>query len=480
MRVISWVLFTLSLAFFFVQDFRWALKMPYVEWKNSPDAFEVPPDRLQALAERAKQGRDAESLAFVSLHMATDGGRDIALANEAVALDPSLTWIYFQLAYRHRGYPGAGRPAWEPAFVPVLKDWTAKLQAFDVQNAAPYLLDAEAIRDRTRDFLDPSGKQDAAHLAALDKQADWGAAMEKAYTAPRYDSYYVRRFDLERKVLRANGWVSPERVLLLAFSLPIPNLLNIRTYANYKALYLAPKAESEKHHDDALRQYYTTAAFGQRMQVEGATLIEQFMGAAVDRIASEPLQAALRKDGQNAQAELVAFSNRRFRRDHPTAGARDPLASSSNQLWAILAAHILALLVAFFGVATLLCALYLNAKRWIRVQKRGRIFQFVIGMVNYLAVLLFVTCAGLFLVCVPYATNLHYYMTAQGEVRNLEPLFTNTYPFLASDWQWGDSDLLMSPVHHYLRWAGLGLVLLALLGWIKKRFAGAPPPAVAK
>lgn len=480
MRVISWVLFTLSLAFFFVQDFRWALRMPYLEWKDSADAFEVPPDRLQALAERAQRGRDAESLAFVALHIATDGGRDVALANEAVAIDPSLTWIYYQLAYRHRGYHGPKQPAWEPAFTPVLKDWTAKLQTFDSRNAVPYLLEAEATRDRTKDFPDPSAKLDA-QLAALDQQADWVAAMEKAFSAPRYDSYYVRRFNLERKVLGANGWASPERVLVIAFSLPIPNLLNIRSYANYKALHLAPKAESEKHHDEALRQFYATAVFGQRMQVEGATLIEQFMGAAVDRIASEPLEAALRKDGQNAQAELVAFSSRRFRRDHPAAGTRDPLASSSNQLWAILAAHILGLLVAFFCAATLLCALYLNAKRWIRVQKRGRIFQFVTGTVNYLAVLLFASCAGLFLVCVPYLTNFRYYMTAQGEVRNLEPLFTNVYPFLASDWQWGDSDLLLQPIHDYFHWAAAGLVLLALVGWLKKRYGPAPaPPAPAK
>lgn len=476
----SWVLFTLSLAFFFVQDFRWALKMPYLEWKNSPDALELPPGQLQALAERARQSRDAQSLAFVALHVTTDGGRDVALANEAVAMDPSLTWLYYQLTYRHRGYHGPKQPAWEPAFVPVLKDWTAKLQAFDPQDAAPYLLEAEAIRDRAQDFPDFMGK-DAAHLAALDKQADWVAAMGKAYSAPRYDSYNVRRFDLERKVLLANGWVSPEKVLLLAMFAPIPNLLNIRLYANYKVHYLAPQAEAAKHHDEALRQLYSTALFGQRMQVEGGTLIEQLIGVAVDHVAAESLEAELKKAGQNDQAELVAFSYRRFRRDHPAADARDPLAASSNHLWATLAAHILALLIAFFCVATLLCALYLNAKRWIRVQKRGRIFQFVTGMVNYLGVLLFVSCAALFLVCVPYATNLRYYMTAQGEVRNLEPLFINTYPFLASDWQWGDSDLLMQPVHHYLHWAALGLVLLALVGWLKKRFAaGAPPPAAAK
>jgi len=475
MRVISWVLFTLSLAFFFVQDFRWALKMPYLEWKNSADALEVPPGQLQALAERAKQSRDAQSLAFVALHSSLH--EDVALANQAVALDPSVSWIYLHLAYKRRF---SDQPWKSPAFAPTLNDWTAKLEAFDPQNAAPYLLEADAIRDRTKGFPEyyPPFPPDKGE--AIRQQAGWVAAMEKAYSAPRYDSYNVRRFNLERKVLLANGWVSPEKALLLAMFAPIPNLLNIRIYANYKVHYLAPQAEAAKHHDEALRQLYSTALFGQRMQVESGTLIEQLIGVAVDHIAAEPLEAELKKAGENNQAELVAFSHRSFRRDHPASDARDPLAASSNQLWAILAAHILALLVAFFCLATLLCALYLNAKRWIRVQKRGRIFQFVTGMVNYLGVLLFVSCAGLFLVCVPYVTNFRYYMTAQGEVRNLEPLFTNAYPFLASDWQWGDSDLLLHPLQQYLQWAALGLVLLALLGLLKKRFTGSPPPAPAK
>lgn len=237
-------------------------------------------------------------------------------------------------------------------------------------------------------------------------------------------------------------------------------------------------SEAEKHHDQALRHYYQTALFGQRMQVEASTLIEQLIGAAVDHIASEPLEAELKKAGQNDQAELVAFSYRRFRRDYPEVAHRDPLAISSNQLWAVLLAYIFAFCTAFFWGAALLAALYLNAKRWIRVEKRGRIFQFITGSVNYLAVLVFVSSLSLFMVNVPYFTNFHYYMQAPGEVRNLEPVFSNVYPFAESDRHWEDPALLLHSVRHYLHWAGVGLVLLALLGWLKKRMGrGAPAPA---
>ena len=474
MRVMSWVLFTLALAFFSVRDFRWGLQLPYLEAGTDWDSSGIPPENLQALAERAKQSRDAESLAFLALRVG--GGEDVALADQAVALDPSLTWIYYGVANRHRGDRG-----WrQPAFASTLKGWTAKLQAFDPHNAVLYLLEAEAIREQTEKFPDLYPPFTPEKGEAVSQQAEWVAAMEKAYSAPRYDGYNSRRFNLERKVLLANGWARPERLVISMAAYPIPNLLNLRSYANYKVKYLAVQAEGQKHHEEAMRQYYQTALFGQRMQVESNTLIEQLIGGAVDRIAAEPLAAELKKAGQNDQAELVAFSHRRFRRDHPEAAHRDPLAISSNQLWAVLLAHIFAFCTAFFWGAALLAALYLNAKRWIRVEKRGRILQFVTGSVNYLAVLVFVSSLALFLVNVPYFTNFHYYMNAPGEFRNLEPVFTNVYPFLASEWRWGDPDLLMHPVRHYLQWAGVGLVLLALLGWIKKRMGGSALPSPTK
>ncbi len=125
MRIMSWVLFTLSLAFFFVRDFRWGLQIPYWEATTGSrwDSPLVPQEKLLALAERARQSRDAQTLAFVALHAGPD--RDVAVADQAVALDPSLTWVYYGVAYRHR--PDHG---WkDPAFAPALKTWIARLQA---------------------------------------------------------------------------------------------------------------------------------------------------------------------------------------------------------------------------------------------------------------------------------------------------------------------------------------------------------------
>ena len=42
MRIMSWVLFTLALAFFSVRDFRWALQMPYLEARVDWDSPGIP------------------------------------------------------------------------------------------------------------------------------------------------------------------------------------------------------------------------------------------------------------------------------------------------------------------------------------------------------------------------------------------------------------------------------------------------------
>jgi hypothetical protein len=84
--------------------------------------------------------------------------------------------------------------------------------------------------------------------------------------------------------------------------------------------------------------------------------------------------------------------------------------------------------VVFFGGLTLLCVAYVNLKQWIRREKRGRIYQLMTVAENYLPVLLFLSCAALYLTYRPYATNFHYYLTATGQITGLEPFFTNVFP----------------------------------------------------
>ena len=87
-----------SLLFFLAPVFRQAFQVSLAQWH---DVFHVkaklrlssPDPELDALAKRAEQNHDAEALAFVAVRHPNEIQR-ARLADEAVHLDPNLTWIY--------------------------------------------------------------------------------------------------------------------------------------------------------------------------------------------------------------------------------------------------------------------------------------------------------------------------------------------------------------------------------------------------
>jgi hypothetical protein len=80
---------------------------------------------------------------------------------------------------------------------------------------------------------------------------------------------------------------------------------------------------------------------------------------------------------------------------------------------------------------------------------------------NYMPVLLFVACAGLYLSYYPYAQNFHHYMTATGEIHDLEPLFFNIFPNYGRPP--GHSALPVgNPFQPYIWYAAAGLILAVL------------------
>ena len=47
---------------------------------------------------------------------------------------------------------------------------------------------------------------------------------------------------------------------------------------------------------------------------------------------------------------------------------------------------------------------------------------------NYAPVLLFLACLGLYICSFPFGQNFKHYMTASGEIHDLEPFFYNVFP----------------------------------------------------
>jgi hypothetical protein len=182
---------------------------------------------LEQLADRAEKKKDASTLAFVALSTG-DPKRAEALTERAVALDPQLVWVYGSTNHR-------------PDYDPPQKDWLARLQAADPDNAVPYLLEAYALDPSSIRTLYRHGVPKDADFEAVESDSTWMALMERAYGAPRYDSYFQSHYRLTRAVWNREKNLSPAIVLSGLWSHAIPSLLNLRMFADVK-LHEAQKA----------------------------------------------------------------------------------------------------------------------------------------------------------------------------------------------------------------------------------------------
>ena len=480
-RFMSLMFLALALAFFCVREFRWGLGLPLMERRFVSDQLiDIAPAKLRALAARSPD--DPQALAFVALHLVyADPQAAYDLAGQAVSRDPSLTWIYYDLALSVRG-ASAERRWLNPQVAQRVQASLPKLEAWDPENAVPFLLEAEFLRATAKDqpwpLISPSS-----HLDFPLQHPEWTAAMERAFQRSRYDAYHIRRFELERKLLTQQGWATPATVLMTVASFPIPNLLNLREYANFLVYYQGKNAEKAGRLDEALRDYNAASRFGLHMRGGPQTTIEDLIGVALDKIASQPLHDALVKAKRPDEAALVALRLEQYERIK--SDQRDRVGVHSNAMWDGILIYVCSGLIVLFGALTLLSVLYVNLKRWIRRDQRGFLYRLFTTLENYAPILLFFSCLELFLVYTPYAANFHYYMAADTPVRNLEPVLHNTYPLLLMpSWWWGDI-APGNPFSQYQWWALGILVVTVVLAWWDARAArpaqaGAPGAAAGK
>jgi hypothetical protein len=459
-RFMSLLFLVWSIAFFLLPDFRQALQVPFFIFGGGDNfvAGRIPAEKLR---EATQHKPDARTFAFAALHAPTTQ-EALQWADQAVATDPGFTWIYLSLI----------NPALnEKQNPPDVHALVARLEKWDPDNAVPYLFDAEEIATRKKIAFYP----EPAVLDAVAKETEWCQAMQKAFAAPRYDSYYSHRFDLERSWLRQNHLDKPAIVLVSVAGYPIPNLLNIRAYTNLLVDKYGKEEEDAKHLPQALSYYWTAEHMAERMHAQGSSLIEKLMGLAVQKVAGKRLIPALRQAGQTDAAATLEVTQQQFDQLRATLAGRDPLAQSANYTWSALTVDVLAGLVAVFGVLTGICLIYVNAKRWLRPGVRGQIFQLLTVAENYMPILLFMVCVALYLSYYPYALNFHHYMTASGEIQDFEPLFYNVLPYYSGPL--GHTALpIGNPFRPYAWYAlgGLVLVLLAAAA-LRRRTSGERP-----
>ena len=96
-----------SLLFFLVPVFREAFRVSLAQWHDvlhvSPVGNRWSDPGLESLARKAEQNQDAEALAFVAVRT-SNKSESVRLAENAVRLDPTLTWVYGVVAVEWDSY----------------------------------------------------------------------------------------------------------------------------------------------------------------------------------------------------------------------------------------------------------------------------------------------------------------------------------------------------------------------------------------
>jgi hypothetical protein len=249
---------------------------------------------LETLGARAEKQKDARTLAFVSLVL-PDSARATTFAEHAVALDPTLAWIYSSRVGR-------------PDFAPPRQEELARLLDFDPDNAFPELVAARVISDaRWQELVSGHALSDQKIESTLASDSAWMGHMDRAFRAPRYDSYFNRNWELTREVWDHDRSLSPSVAFcsLWSHSNSLPDGLSIKTYANV-LVHHAQEASLAGRHQQAENLLQQLDSFGRRLTEQSETYFETIVGLSLSRQSARELRNVYLRAGKASESELAA------------------------------------------------------------------------------------------------------------------------------------------------------------------------------
>ncbi|HKQ86806.1 MAG TPA: hypothetical protein VJS43_08555, partial [Candidatus Acidoferrales bacterium] len=392
-----------SLLFFAAPTFREAFQLSIIQWHGLMRAafttgyvrFDGGPD-YGKLAQQAEANRDAEGLAFAALHRRSesDGAK---WADEAVSIDPKLTWIYAVVA-------NGLRPQSE------IDDWISKLERFDPQNAVPHLIQAEAAE--TKDTF----RERFVFRGYLTDPA-WLNAMAVAFASPKLDTYGDRVKDLDRKVALRYGIYDAHEAQSEYFLIAgaTPGLGNPSDYIKL----LVNSGDALAARGDfagAEKQYRLAAHFGEMVEGSRSVSPTPYRNSALAAILLQgpyrQLEALYEKEGNDNQAKHfagLAANAERLRHDDVASMQRyfDPTRAENRNAKVLGLAGIVMFLC--FALIPLLAIVTIARSRSIQLSKlRSGLFTRVLARCSVIGLL--VSTAALYLSYRPYADMFRTYL----------------------------------------------------------------------
>jgi hypothetical protein len=337
-----------SLLFFCAPIFRRAFAVSLGQWHHVLHTdFFAPTPYPVALAHKVEQNRDAEGLAFVAIRH-PNPSESVRLAEEAVQLDPSLTWVYAVIAVQYSSFPQFDR-------------WVSELEKYDPQNALPHFIVAEKIDidEVVHKTIPPAFIKGITSGTEDHESPAWQNAMAAAFQSPKLDTYLDRLRELDRKVLLRYHVDDPFQALsddswgYWWYGLPSYSAWDSSRYAK-SILESGEALEARGDRQGAIEKYLAVARFGQMMGPAGYIWVQSVHQQAYKRLASlsensankgrAELYASLAD--QADQAQKAELSSLRYR-------ARGDVVSQ----WNAQISKASGLLLLFSGVLLLTCAL---------------------------------------------------------------------------------------------------------------------------
>jgi hypothetical protein len=456
-----------SLLFFLAPVFRQAFHVSLAQWH---DVFHVKRSfgypgtdpELDALAQKAEENHDAEGLAFVANRHPNEIQR-ARLADEAVHLDPNLTWLY---AVAGTAYLS---PSEIDRRVSLLKQW-------DPKNALPHLIAAQKIGvtvTHTKEF--PLGK--------VEENPAWGKAMDAAFQSPKLDTYLDHQKQLDHRVLSRYRLDDPFQVA------SDENWYRFPTYGVwYCSLYAESLLESGQtlasrgDQKAAFEKYSAVARFGQMLSADGefTFFIRKDMKEAYTR-----LGALSQMEGNNAAAAFYASLADQFDKaaDEQRLFLRNRIQGSDVSHWNAFLVRLSGLGMLFCAVLLILCALGVVVRS--RSLRLGSLhpspFTLALGLGAAVGSLL--SSAVLFVSYRPYSELLQRFLS-KGDDAGLSELYSflrDTQLPLGSQFNFGPGSWYVASwnVVFYFWFAVTILCVLALLIAVLRHFQTRPRTAAA-
>jgi|HubBroStandDraft_6_1064221.scaffolds.fasta_scaffold04514_2 hypothetical protein len=361
-----------SLLFFIAPVFRQAFQVSLAQWH---DVFHVQralgylraDPELNKLAKQAEQDHDPELLAFVAMREPNQS-ESVRLADEAVGLDPNLTWLYATVAVHWSSFPEVDR-------------WVPALQKFDPQNALPYLITAEKID------VDQVLRESVPHRVE-DEPAAWKDAMAGAFRSSKLDDYLDRRKELNRSVLLHYRVDDPFQALADECWYRLPSY-GVSDSSKYARLLVdsGNSLEGRGDHKGAAEKYLAVARFGQLMEPT-----DRFFLSGEIKDAYRQLGTLAERNGNNTDAAFYGSLSALLDRaaEKQLASWRSLSRGSTISRWNALLVRLSGLALLFCSALLFVCAVGLMARgRSIRLSSiRPSLITLAVGIGSAIGLLL--------------------------------------------------------------------------------------------